>query len=70
MDEQAVFPRGGGAGSKDGEGAGDHDEPFGGWRVYPFPTRQFARLLALRGEALDARMGVGRFAEDLRTAAA
>lgn len=42
-------------GSRDGDGAGDHDEPYRfGWRPrasvpYPFNTRQYARLLILRG---------------------
>ena len=52
-------------GSLDGTGAGDHDEPFVGFRSYHFSTRQFARLLALRSELLDARLGRGRWAADL-----
>ena len=52
-------------GSLDGIGAGDHDEPFGGFRAYQFSTRQLARLLQLRGEVLDARLGHGRWALDL-----
>jgi hypothetical protein len=52
-------------GSLDGAGAGDHDEPFGGFRSYQFSTRQFARLLQLRGELLEARLGHGRWAPDL-----
>ena len=41
-------------GSFDGDGEGDHDEPYRfGWRprasvTYPFSTRQFARLLIFR----------------------
>jgi hypothetical protein len=41
-------------GSQDGDGAGDHDQPYRfGWRPwasvpYPFNTRQYARLLILR----------------------
>jgi hypothetical protein len=41
-------------GSLDGDGAGDHDQPYRfGWRPrasvpYPFNTRQYARLLILR----------------------
>ena len=46
-------------GSRDGQGAGDHDQPYRfGWRPrasvpYPFNTRQFARLLVLRGRVQD-----------------
>jgi hypothetical protein len=42
------------AGTRDGGGAGDHDQPFRFGRLptslapYPFSTRQFARLLVLR----------------------
>ena len=53
-------------GSRDGDGAGDHDEPyrFGGRPraslPCPFNTRQYARLLVLRGrvrEDIDRRAG-------------
>lgn len=54
-------------GSRDGTGAGDHDEPFAGFRPYQFSTRQLARLLQLRSEVLDARLGDGRWAQDLTT---
>jgi hypothetical protein len=46
-------------GSRDGSGAGDHDQPYRfGWKPhssvpYPFNTRQYARLLALRGRVQD-----------------
>jgi hypothetical protein len=47
-------------GTRDGEGAGDHDEPFtfGGQRPSallpgPFTTLQYARLLVLRGRVRD-----------------
>jgi hypothetical protein len=46
-------------GSLDGLGAGDHDQPYRfGWRPrasvpYPFNTRQYARLLLLRGRVQD-----------------
>lgn len=46
-------------GSLDGDGAGDHDQPYRfGWRPrtsapYPFNTRQYARLLVLRGRHRD-----------------
>jgi hypothetical protein len=53
-------------GSLDGQGAGDHDQPFIGFRPYHFNTRQLARLLLLRGEALEARLGSGRWAQDLK----
>jgi hypothetical protein len=51
--------------SMDGTGAGDHDVPFSGYRPSYFTLRQRVRLLALRSEALDGRMGLGRFADDL-----
>ncbi len=53
------------AGSKDGEGAGDHDEPYRFFKprttaTFPFSERQFARLLVLRSRYrarnLDARL--------------
>ena len=53
------------AGSLDGGGAGDHDQVFVGYRAYQFSTRQLARLLQVRGEVLDARLGQGRWASDL-----
>ena len=56
-------------GSLDGAGAGDHDEPFSGFQAYQFNTRQLARLLRLRGELLEARLGHGRWATDLAAAA-
>jgi hypothetical protein len=54
-----------GGGSKDGQGAGDCDQPYYGFRPYQFSTRQLTRLLLLRGEALEARLGQGRFADDM-----
>jgi hypothetical protein len=54
-----------GLGSLDGEGAGDHDQLFVGYRAYLFSTRQLARLLQVRGEVLEARLGHGRWASDL-----
>jgi len=53
------------AGSHDGEGADDHDQVFAGYRAYVFSTRQLARLLQVRGEVLEARMGHGRWASDV-----
>ena len=50
-------------GSRDGQGAGDHDQPYRfGWRPrasvpYPFNTRQYARLLVLRGRVQDGLAG-------------
>jgi hypothetical protein len=52
-------------GSKDGEGAGDHDLPYEGFHPAAFNTRQLARLLILRGEVLEAKLGRGRFAFDI-----
>ncbi len=50
-------------GSLDGDGAGDHDQPYRfGWRPrasvpYPFNTRQYARLLVLRSRLQDRVAG-------------
>jgi hypothetical protein len=50
-------------GSKDGRGCADHDQPytFGrrprGVAPFPFTTRQYARLLALRGRVVDGLAG-------------
>jgi len=56
-------------GSLDGAGAGDHDQPYR-WGdrprasvPYPFNTRQYARLLVLRGRVRESR------ATELRSAA-
>jgi hypothetical protein len=55
-------------GSLDGEGAGDHDQPYRfGWRPrssvpYPFSTRQYARLLVFRGRLHD-HQAAGRAAD-------
>jgi hypothetical protein len=53
------------AGSKDGQGAGDHDMPFCGFRPSQFSLREMSRLLILRGQVLDAKMGWGPFIEDI-----
>jgi hypothetical protein len=53
-------------GSKDGRGAGDHDQAFRfGYRpsarwTYPFSVSQYGRLLILRGRVQD-----GDYAADL-----
>jgi hypothetical protein len=53
-------------GSLDGLGAGDHDQPYRfGWRPnasmhYPFSTREFARLLLLRGRVQDQCVWLAR----------
>ena len=50
------------AGSLDGQGAADHDQPYRfGWRPstslpYPFSTRQYMRLLVLLGRVQDRRI--------------
>jgi hypothetical protein len=52
-------------GSRDGIGAADHDQPYRfGCRPraavpYPFSTRQYARLLVLRGRVQDGLHGAG-----------
>ena len=51
-----------GAGSKDGSGAGDNDQPYTFGRrpraqaPWPFTERQYARLLLGRGRVQDARL--------------
>ena len=51
-----------GAGSKDGSGAGDNDQPYTFGRrpraqaPWPFTERQYARLLLVRGRVQDARL--------------
>ena len=53
----------GSVGSFDGDGAGDHDEPYRfGWRPrasvpYPFNTRQYARLLVFHSRLQDHLAG-------------
>jgi hypothetical protein len=50
-------------GTRDGAGAADHDQPYRfGWRPtgsvpYPFSTRQYLRLLVLRGRVQDGLVG-------------
>ena len=50
--------------SLDGRAAGDHDQPYRFGRLpravapYPFSTRQFARLLVLRGKVAAGLAGV------------
>ena len=50
-------------GSLDGDGTGDHDQPYRfGWRPrasvpYPFSTRQYARLLVLRSRLSERLAG-------------
>jgi hypothetical protein len=52
-------------GTRDGPGAGDQDGPFHGFSRQLFSTRQLVRLLLLRSEGLEARLGRGRWAADL-----
>jgi hypothetical protein len=69
MHEQSILAQTTDApGSHDGSGAGDHDEPYSGYHACQFSTRQLARLLLLRSELLDARLGHGRWAADLAAA--
>jgi hypothetical protein len=50
-------------GSKDGRGGADHDQPYSFGRrpreaaPFPFTTRQYGRLLALRGRIADGLIG-------------
>ena len=43
----------------------EHDTPFVRFQPYHFSTRQLARLLVLRGQIQDSRLGHGRYADDL-----
>ena len=49
------------AGLFDGQGGGDHDKPYAFGRLpnsvatFPFTTREYARLLILRGRLQAAR---------------
>ena len=51
-------------GSKDGRGCADHDEAYAfgrrprGVAPFPFTTRQYAHLLALRGRIADGLVGL------------
>ena len=51
-----------GTGSKDGTGAGDHDQPYVFGRrprasaPWPFTERQYARLLVVRGQFLERQL--------------
>jgi hypothetical protein len=53
----------GSAGSLDGADTADHDQPYRFGRrprasaPYPFSTRQYARLLVLRGRVRDRGLG-------------
>jgi hypothetical protein len=64
-------PTDGVVGTLDGLGAGDHDQPFHFGRrpravvPYPFSTRQYVRLLVLRGRVQDGLTG----ADDVARAA-
>ena len=55
-------------GTHDGLGAGDHDQPYRFGRrptatvPYPFSTRQYARLLALRSRVEAGLAGAGDLA--------
>ena len=58
-------------GTRDGLGAGDHDQPYRFGRrprsaaTYPFSTRQYVRLLVLRGRIQDGALS----SDDVRSAA-
>jgi hypothetical protein len=58
--DRTQLPEHDGVGSKDGSGAGDHDQPYQFGRrpravaPWPFTERQFAHLLVLRGRVQDA----------------
>jgi hypothetical protein len=65
MNEQSPWIASDLQGSHDGHGAGDQDQVFAGYRAYVFNTRQLARLLQMRGEVLEARLGLGRWASEV-----
>jgi hypothetical protein len=57
-----------GAGSKDGSGAGDNDQPYVFGRrpravaPWPFTERQYARLLVVRGRVLEDQLSTRKAA--------
>jgi hypothetical protein len=59
------IPAPGSVGTHDGHGAGDHDCPFTGFRRPSFTTHELVRLLLLRSDALEARLGYGRWVADV-----
>ena len=66
MNDRDVFTREANErGCHAGDGDTDHDQPFAGFRSYQFHTLQLIRLLHLRSELLEARLGNGRWATDL-----
>jgi hypothetical protein len=64
-DQQNIEIDDGIVGTRDGLGAGDHDQPYRfGHRprcgtTYPFSTRQYVRLLVLRGRIQDGDVSEG-----------
>ena len=62
-------------GTRDGSGAGDHDQPYRFGRrprtsvPYPFSTRQYLRLLVLRGRVQDGLVGTDDAAHGAQTGA-
>jgi hypothetical protein len=63
ISQQQQVSGSGHVGTLDGTGAGDHDQPYRfGWKPrasvpYPFNTRQYGRLLVLRGRVQDGLLG-------------
>jgi len=70
--DRSQLPAHDGFGSKDGSGAGDHDQPYQFGRrpravaPWPFTERQYAHLLLLRGRVQDAALAQAD--DDLRDA--
>jgi hypothetical protein len=70
--DRSQLPAHDGFGSKDGSGAGDHDQPYQFGRrpraaaPWPFTERQYAHLLVLRGRVQDATLVQAE--DDLRDA--
>ena len=63
ISDQQQLDTDGVVGSRDGLGAGDNDQPYhfgrrpSGSVPYPFSTRQYVRLLLLRGRVQDGLIG-------------
>ena len=65
MYEQDKLQAEGVVGTRDGVGAGDHDQPYrfgcrpSSGTSYPFSARQYMRLLVLRGRVQDGDVHEG-----------
>ena len=68
MTDHAAIPSStpAGGGTKDGTGAADHDQLYAGVRRSQFTTRQMVRLLLLKSDVLDSRLGLGPYVDDVK----